>query len=250
MDTPGVRIKFLGSGDAFGSGERMQACIMVQHAGGRFLLDCGCTALVSMRRFGVDPNSITAVILSHLHGDHYGGLPFFILEAQHVSKRRDPLLIAGPAGTAARVEAAMEVLFPGSSRVERAFAMEVIELEPGRSSPVGAAEVTPFAVLHPSGAPALALRVAVAGKVIAYSGDTAWTETLPDASRGADLFIAEAYTFERELKNHLSHAILAAQKENLGAKKIVLTHMGQDTLSRLAEVKFPAASDGAEFSVD
>ncbi len=227
----------------------MQACIMVQHAGGRFLLDCGCTALVSMRRFEVDPNHIAAVFLSHLHGDHFGGLPFYIMDARHVSRRREPLLIAGPAGTAARLEAAMETLFPGSSRVERAFTVEVLELEPGRAYPVGAASVTPFEALHPSGAPSLVLRVEVEGKVIVYTGDTAWTGTLVEAARGADLLIAEAYTFDQELKNHLSHAVLAAQREHLEATRIVLTHLGPQTLARLEEVQFAVAADGAEFSV-
>ncbi len=246
---PRVNIRFLGSGDAFGSGRRMNACIMVEHTAGRFLLDCGCTALVSMRGLDVDPNGITAVFLSHLHGDHFGGLPFFILNAQLVSNRRHPLVVAGPAGTAARLEAAMEVLFPGSSRVERAFPLEVIELTPGRTTEVGTVAVTPFEVLHPSGAPALALRVMVERKVIVYTGDTAWTDILIEASRGADLLIAEAYTFDRELKNHLSHATISSRKHELGASRIILTHLGPEMLERLDEAEFTVAEDGAEFHV-
>ena len=109
-----VQVQFLGSGDAFGSGGRLQSCILVGHPGGRFLIDCGASAMISLRRFGVDPNSIDGIFLTHLHGDHYGGLPFFILDAQLVSRRAAPLLVAGPPGLCGRLPAAMETLFPGS----------------------------------------------------------------------------------------------------------------------------------------
>lgn len=214
------------------------------------LLDCGCTALVSMRRYGIEPNSIATVIISHLHGDHFGGLPFFLSEARHLSRRRDPLLIAGPAGTAARLEAATEVFYPGSFQAAaQAFPLEILELAPGCTRAAGAALVTPFEALHPSGAPSFILRVEVGGRIITYTGDTAWTEALIEAARGADLLIAEAFTFDRTLNNHLSHAVLAAQRERLGAAQIVLTHLGPQTLARLDEVQFAVASDGAVFSL-
>lgn len=77
MDHPeAVQVRFLGSGEAFGSGGRLQSCILVSHPGGRFLVDCGATAMVSLRRFDVDPNTIDSIFLTHLHGDHFGGFPF------------------------------------------------------------------------------------------------------------------------------------------------------------------------------
>ena len=151
-----VRVQFVGSGDAFGSGGRFQACILVEAPAGRALVDCGATSLVAMRRLGVEPDTIDAILLSHLHGDHFGGVPFFILDAQLVSKRRRPLLVAGPPGTGERIQRAMEVLFPGSSTVRRAFTLEIVELEPERPRLVGPLAVTPYTVHHPSGAPALA----------------------------------------------------------------------------------------------
>jgi ribonuclease BN (tRNA processing enzyme) len=58
--------------------------------------------------------------VSHLHGDHFGGLPFLILDGQF-SRRTNPLTIAGPPSTARRLTEAMECLFPGSSAVARRF---------------------------------------------------------------------------------------------------------------------------------
>src|SRR3972149_2362111 len=120
-----VEILFLGSGDAFGSGGRFQTCFHVRAEATQFLIDCGASSLIAMKRFGVDPSSLDIILLSHLHGDHFGGLPFLILDAQF-SRRTRPLVIAGPPGVEARVRDAMEVLFPGSTRVERRVAARVV----------------------------------------------------------------------------------------------------------------------------
>lgn len=76
------RARFLGSGDAFGSGGRFQACLMLSGAGENVLLDCGATSLTAIKGSSVDPSSIGAVLISHFHGDHFGGLPFLILDGQ------------------------------------------------------------------------------------------------------------------------------------------------------------------------
>jgi ribonuclease BN (tRNA processing enzyme) len=196
-----------------------------------------------MKRAGVDPSEIGWVLLTHLHGDHFGGVPFLILDAQF-SRRTRPLVIAGPPGTRARMEAAMEVFFPGSSRVSRRFAAEFVELAERVASPVGPVTATPFEVAHASGAPSYALRVEYGGKVIVYSGDTEWTESLVEAARGADLFVCEAYFFEKKIKYHLDYRTLRDQRERLGCRRLILTHMSQDMLDRLAESEIESATDG------
>jgi ribonuclease BN (tRNA processing enzyme) len=198
-----VTVRFLGTGDAFGTGGRFHTCFYVRAAGARFLIDCGASAPVALKRFGVETSDLDFVVLSHLHGDHFGGLPFIVLDAQLVAKRTRPLLVAGPPGTRARLTEAMDVLFPESSRMPLSFPLEVRELEPERRQPLDGVDVTPCLVDHPSGAPAFALRIECGGRVIAYSGDSAWTEGLARAARRADLFIAEAYTFEKTLRMHM-----------------------------------------------
>ena len=238
-----VQLQFLGSGDAFGSGGRFQTCFLLRGAAGTVLVDCGASSLIPMRRAGVDPSEIGWVLLTHLHGDHFGGLPFLILDGQF-NRRTRPLLIAGPPGTRARVEAAMEVLFPGSTAVARRFETEFVELRERTTYPVGPATVTPFPVPHSSGAPSYALRVAIDGKVIAYSGDTEWTENLLEAARGADLFICEAYFFEKKIKFHLDYRTLRDHRARLECRRLVLTHMSQDMLSRAHEADIEQATDG------
>jgi ribonuclease BN (tRNA processing enzyme) len=230
-----VAIQFLGTGDAFGSGGRLQACIWVQTGDFRFLLDCGASALVGMKRFGVVPSEIDLVLLSHLHGDHFGGVPFLILDGQF-SRRTRPLLIAGPPGVEGRVREAMEIFFPGSSRGQRKFPVEFAEMQEETESAFGPIRVTPFSVVHPSGSLSYALRVRCGEKEIGYSGDTEWNGNLIKAARGTDLFISECYFFDKKINYHLSYQILKDQKENLGSRRLILTHMGEEVLSRLGSI--------------
>ncbi len=238
-----IRFRFLGSGDACGSGGRFQTCFHVQTAHGIFLIDCGASSLVAMKRSGLDPSEIGWVLLTHLHGDHFGGVPFLILDGQF-NRRTLPLIIAGPPSVASRVEATMEALFPGSSRVGRRFPVDFIELPEMIATTVGEAIVTAFAVTHPSGAPSYALRVQCDQRVIAYSGDTEWTESLVDVARGADVFICEAYSFEKKIKYHLDYQTVRSQRNRLECNKIILTHMSADMLARVSETTIECAQEG------
>jgi len=245
-------LKFLGTGDAFGSGGRFNTCFLADRGDESFLIDCGASAMISIRRFGADPNSIAAIVLSHLHADHFGGLPSFILDAQLVSRRTRPLAIIGPQGLRARLDALMEAHFPGSATVERKFSIDLIEVTPGVPAQIGTtgANVTAYAVVHPSGTPSLALRVECDGKIISYTGDTEWVDSLIEAGRDANLLIAEAYWYERKVRFHLDYATLREKLPLIGAKRVILTHMSPDMLERVGNFKdCEAASDGLEIEI-
>lgn len=238
-----MRLQVLGCGDAFGSGGRFHTCFHVAAPQACFLVDCGASSLIAIRRFGVDPNGIDAVFLTHLHGDHFGGLPWLILDAQLVSGRDRPLAIVGPVGTRERLFAAMEVLFPGSGSATRQFAIEVTEIEAGTSRAVGAVTATAFAMRHPSGAPSLALRLECGGKVLAYTGDTEWAEAIVAAGREADLMIAEGYTIERPVPFHLDWTTLRARLPEIAPKRLMLTHMSAEMIAHPPD-GYIAAEDG------
>jgi ribonuclease BN (tRNA processing enzyme) len=239
-----MRLQFLGCGDAFGSGGRFQTCFHVTAASTRFLIDCGATSMVAIRRCGIDPNAIDTVFVTHLHGDHFGGLPFLILDAQLVSRRARPLTLAGPPDLRQRLIEAMESSFPGASKVERKFALEVIELAPATRRVVNGVAVTPFLVSHPCGAPPFAYRIELDGKVLAYSGDTEWVDALVEAAREADVFICEAYVYEKKVKFHLDLATLLARIPQIRPKRLILTHMSPDMLDRAAPPGCERAEDG------
>ena len=136
----------------------MQTCILVDSNKRSSLIDCGASSLIALKGARIAPNDIETILISHLHGDHFGGLPFFILDGQF-SGRSAPLRIAGPPGLQARVTEAMEVFFPGSSHVRRKFEVQFQELSEGVPASVGPLWVTPFEVVHACGAPPYALRV-------------------------------------------------------------------------------------------
>ncbi len=245
-----MRVTFIGSGDAFGSGGRFNTCIMVETVATRLLVDCGASSLVALRKLGIDPNSIDGIAVGHLHGDHFGGLPFFLLDAQLVSRRRKPLRLIGPPGFEERLRAAQEIFFPRSSTVAADYALELSEIAPGESQRVGEIAITAFEVDHFCAAPPLALRLESGGKSLCYTGDTEWTERLIEAARDVDLLIAEAYFFDKKIRWHLDYATLLRNLDRLGAKRVILTHMGADMLARRGEVKrCELAADGLRIEV-
>jgi len=239
-----IQVRFLGSGDAFGSGGRLQTCICIKATTSTFLVDCGASSLIAMRRYGVVPNDIDMILLTHLHGDHFGGIPFFVLDAQLISKRSRPLLIVGPPGTKRRVMAAMEIFFPGSSQIQQTFSLDIRELASDQPQTVNEVSITSYRVQHPAGDPSLALRMECNGKTITYTGDTEWTESLVSAAKGADLLIAEAYFFEKKVKFHLDFQTLQAHLDELQPKRLIVTHMSEDMLARLENIPCECAEDG------
>jgi ribonuclease BN (tRNA processing enzyme) len=239
-----VEIRFVGSGDAFGSGGRFQTCIAVRSSDDFFLIDCGASSLVAMRQQGIQPRDVSKILITHLHGDHFGGLPFFLLEAQFVSKREAPLTIAGPPGLEERLMLAMEILFAGSSKVDPGFDLHLVELKPRTPTSFDGVDVTAFPAAHFSGAPSYSLRVEVDGKTFVYSGDTQWTDTLIEASAGADLFACECYVFGKDVPLHNSYTRIMENRSRMTCKRLIVTHMNEDMLSRVPEIELDAAEDG------
>lgn len=232
-----MKLTIVGSGDAFGSGGRSNTCFWLETAKATLVVDFGASALPALKAIKLDPNRIDAIVLTHLHGDHFGGLPFLLLDYHFLTRRERPLLIAGPPGTQARLAAAMEVLFPKSTATNWRFAWRVQEISVGVASDVLGHSVLTVEVLHQSGAPSTALRLSDDAKTFAYSGDTEWTDALLPIAAQADLFICECYAYAGKITGHISWEILKTRLGELRAKRIMLTHMNPSVLARLDEIK-------------
>ena len=242
-----VRIQFLGSGNAFSDGGRANAAIHVTAPGVSLLLDCGGSALPAIKKH-VDPATIGAIAVTHLHGDHFGGITFFVIE-QHFAGRTAELVTAGPPSLEPRLRAAEQALYPDFfGPVKLGFTHRTLTLG-AEPIELGGARVSALPVRHVRLAEPHGLRVEVAGKLIAYSGDARWSEHLPAVAKGADLFICEASWFEKEDPAHISYRTLMEHREELGAKRIVLTHLGAETLAHLSEIELEYTTDGTSLAL-
>jgi ribonuclease BN (tRNA processing enzyme) len=247
-----MHLTIVGSGDAFGSGGRFNTCFWLKTARATLLVDCGASSLVALKALGLDHDQVDGIILSHLHGDHFGGLPFLLLDAQLVMRRTRPLTIAGPPGSRARIEAAIEVFFPRALTNTWRFPFEIIEIEPGHPTEVLGHTVSTVEVVHQSGAPSTALRIADGARLFAYSGDTEWTDALVGIADGADLFVVECFGYAGALRGHLSWEILKLKLSQLRAKRIMLTHMNPSMLAKVAEARAAGllvAEDGLTLAI-
>ena len=239
-----ITVRFVGSGDSFGSGGRFQTCILVDGPASRFAIDFGTSSLIALAQQGIEPNSIDAVLLTHLHGDHCGGVPFLLIDAMLSARRTRPLTIAGPRALKVRMDQIREALFPGSHVMTPKFPVEWIELEPGRAHAVLDLTVTAQPARHTAETNPTSLRVQVGDKIVAYTGDTEWTSDTAKVAAGADLLIAESYYYEKPVKWHLNYPEIAARRGTLGAGRVILTHMSAEMLAHLADVPEECAHDG------
>jgi ribonuclease BN (tRNA processing enzyme) len=237
-----VTVRFLGTGNAFADGGRSHACIHVGAPGASLLLDCGGSSLPAIKK-AMDPKTIQAIAISHLHGDHFGGIPYFAIE-QHFAGRTTPLVVGGPRELEDRATRAGKALYADFfGAVESAYPLSFVTL---RETPVpfGGALVSAHPVKHVAASDPHGLRVQIDGKLVAYSGDARWSDELAAVAKGADLFICESTNFSRSDPAHLSYRELIANRAKLDCGRIILTHLGAETQAHLAELELEPAADG------
>ena len=239
-----MEIRFLGTADAFSSEGRNQSAILVTYAGGTFLLDCGATTLTEMKRRGIPLESLDFALISHAHGDHCAGIPFLFLEYEYMTERGQPFVIVGPPGLEERIERGTTAFYPTLAPEKRRFATLYHPLQPEVPFEIGDVRVTPFLASHVADFPCYAYRIELEGKAIAFTGDTGWTEEIVRLCRGVDLLITECTFLEAFIDIHLSYEEIAAHRNQLTAKRIILTHLGSDVRRKRDELPLPMADDG------
>jgi ribonuclease BN (tRNA processing enzyme) len=244
-----MHLQFVGCGDAFGSGGRLNTCFHVLGQAANFLIDCGASSLIGLERLGIARRAIDTILITHFHGDHFGGVPYFVLES-HFGKRTRPLTLAGPRGIEGWYVRALEAAFEHFSKIKLAFELRIITLPEREATDLGPLRVTPLPVVHgDSGGPFYGYRIVAEDRLIAFSGDTEWTDTLLEVARDADLYITECYSYDKPIRNHLNYKTIEQHLPRLAAKKIVLTHMSHDMLAQRHKVPQLTADDGMVLEV-
>ena len=243
----GMKITIVGSGDAFGSGGRAHTCIRLDARAATVVVDFGSGSMTAWQKLGFDSNDIDAVVISHLHGDHFGGIPSLLLHAQFVAHRRKPLLFVGPPGLKARLQDMLDLFFPGSPKADWSFAWQVREIPGGRKITVAGLSLETFDVIHSPGSMPTGMRLSDGKHVFAYSGDTAWTDVLYAIAADADLFLVECSSGDEPIPNHLHWPQLKSKLKGFSAKRILVTHLGPSAIAKIPEMQaagLSVANDG------
>jgi ribonuclease BN (tRNA processing enzyme) len=236
-------IVFIGTSDAFGAGGRRQAAILVRAPHGSVLLDCAATTLTGLAALEISREEIDAVLITHFHADHFGGVPQLLLAAVHEDGRKRPLRIAGPRGVERRVREACAAL--GHPLEGRAvFPVLFQELPAGAAIEVGPVVARSFEVRHDPEAVPHGLAIASGADRIVYTGDTGWFDGLPAAAAGAGLFICECTLLTRGFEHHLSYEELIEKRREFDGVRMILTHLGREMAARRGACEIETADDG------
>lgn len=240
-----VRITVVGSGDAFNAGGRLHSCYLIEdidqesQSSKLSMVDFGATSLAGLHQLNYQAKNIDTFVFTHLHGDHIFGVPFLIIDSTFASPRTKPLKFVGPVGLKKKVIELIDVAY-GLEILEFPTAPTLCfkELEPNQTANIDGLILTTFPADHmdPPHKP-LCLRFENASGIsAAFSGDTEMGEGLKSAAKGVDLLVAECSSLAPPAGRHCTWEDWQKVLPSIGAKRIVLTHLGKavrDEIPRL-----------------
>jgi ribonuclease BN (tRNA processing enzyme) len=236
---------FIGTSDAFGAGGRRQSALLLRGGRGNILVDCGTTTNTGLSELGISRDEVDTILVSHFHGDHFGGIPLILLGALYEDGRKHPLNIAGPPEIEGRVRRLADAMGHPIEGREWTFPLTFTEIDPGRECEVGPARVSAFSTCHQLEANPQGYRIDNGEATVVYSGDTGWFDDLPRLTGGADLFICECTLHHEKLDFHLNLDQLTERHELFDCGRMVLTHLGSEMAKLRGEIStFETADDG------
>lgn len=235
---------FVGTSDAFGAGGRCQSAILLRAASGSALLDCGVTTNTGLKRLAIDRSEIDAILVTHFHADHFGGIPLFLLAAQFEDNRTRPLVIAGPTGIERKIRELAVAM--GHPIDDRGFDFDVSyqNLEVGRTAAIGPVSARAFKTHHDPASCPQGLIIETGSRRLAYSGDTGWFDDLPQQVAGCDVFICECTLHEPAFEYHLDFETLDARRSRFDCGRMLLTHLGAEMSNLRGKLAIETADDG------
>ena len=216
-------LHLLGTGAAFSDASRTTTMLAFEHLGHTLVVDCGGDVIQRLLVSRVSLDSIEALIVTHEHADHAGAFPLF-MEKIWLSGRQKPIPVYGiePAITQAR--RAWESFDTKSWKGVPEIQWHKVEHKPGALVLRNERwHVTASPGVH--SVPVVGLRVEAAGAgVVAYSCDTAFSETIVEMSKGADILVHEAQKLSFP-GVHTSYDEAARAAFQAGARRLILVHL-------------------------
>lgn len=195
-----MKIQFLGTGAAANHG-RYNSSILIND---KILLDCGPTSVANLKKIGLKTEDISTIFISHLHGDHFIGLPFFFLDSVILEKRQNPLILVAPKETISKVLKIAEIVYGGSLKKKLLldYPLNFVSIE-GSFYEEEISECN-FQAIQTKHGEELAYNLILDfnGKKLGYSGDSEFCETLQQTASKVDVMICERTSPKEKLKGH------------------------------------------------
>ena len=238
------RLIVLGSGDAFATGGRHTTSFLLDAEREGYLIDCGVSTLVRLKQINYPISNLRGIFLSHLHGDHFGGVPFVLLSLMFESASNESFFITGPRVVKSKIEELQELMYPGTGSFVQDLGIEFIEYDQ-KWQRMDDITVKALPVMHDPASSPHGLKFKWNDKMLAFSGDTQWDYNLIELASKTEIFITECNNYERNRPGHLSLNTLEENSSKLDSNRIILSHMGRDVLE-LKRCPFERLYDGME----
>ena len=231
----GTQLIVLGSADAFNHGGRGNSCFWIIDQIGQYCVDFGPTAPLKCKQLDLDFTQLDCLYLTHLHGDHIGGIPSLLIELHFMAQRKKPFIIAGPEGTEERILALCKATYPFLLPDLLGFDLQFCQWSPTSSNHIQGRLLKSIPALHDPHACPTSIRIEGTHH-LAFSGDTGWNPALSEFTQGVDAFICECSYHHFLFAGHLSLDELIEHQTNLKVKSLILTHFGDE--ARHAALEF------------
>lgn len=220
-----ITVTLLGSADAFNSAGRAHSCYLIEDPGGVYVVDFGPTALAQCKRLGLEPDRVDMVLMTHMHGDHIGGVPVLLIDLQYRAWRTRPLALVGPPGGAPRLDALRTGSYPEIHRRGLSFTTPWHDLSVPGELEIEGRRISAIRAFHEDRSISTSLCVEAYGRRLVFSGDTGMQPALLELARGADLFICECSSVTPQTDRHICLEELERLREEIDAKVWILSHL-------------------------
>ena len=239
-DLPSTKLTFLGTASAVPDKDHHNTHFLIESPDRVILVDCSGNLVVRLNQIGVDPLSLTDIILTHFHPDHVSGLPLLLMDLWLLGRQKK-LDIFGLQEVIDRTKTMMD-LYEWQTW-QGFYPVEFHTLNPEDNSSLINTDQTKlwaFPVCHMI--PGIGLKISFSESSICYSSDTAPCDAVQKMAERVDLLIHEATGVGL---GHTSAEQAGKIAQQAGAKKLCLIHYDPKMASEelLAQARMTFSGD-------